>query len=551
MVRMEQDFQFVSPISWSKVGTPSPADKLKLMFVLKTEPEARKELEDIFWAVSDPRHADYGKHLSIDDITAITQPSQDAQSKVLDYFVEHGIPQRDVSVARNGNLLSAKVSIKTAEKMLATKFSLFQHKERDSKFVVRAEGSYHLPSTIADSVALVENVIRFPHIPKVPVAEEKPSFELELGADAEFNSCGSTCGGLTTPAVLKAAYSLENAPNTVTGANSVSAVEFQGEYWIPNDLTKFASTCQTPSFTVNYTIGGNEPSSCGGWFGNDCTESMLDVEYLGAIAEPIPMSVYYSYNYNLLDWIEDVASDEGAALIHSVSYGNDEAQQSGSAYMESVNTEFMKMGARGISIMFASGDQGVWGREGSRGNVFHPDFPAGSPYVTAVGGTNFVKKSVIGEEEAWASSGGGFSDEFKRPSFQDEAVSTYLSTATLPSSDYYNPTGRGYPDISALGGQTNAYCVVVNGRWGGVAGTSASCPVAAGVFAKLNEVRLAAGGKPLGFLNPFIYQNPSGFNDVTKGTNDDGRGAGFDAVKGWDPATGMGTPNFEALAKLV
>ncbi len=55
----------------------------------------------------------------------------------------------------------------------------------------------------------------------------------------------------------------------------------------------------------------------------------------------------------------------------------------------------------------------------------------------------------------------------------------------------------------------------------------------------------------MGFLNPFIYKNPSGFQDVTLGTNNENHKYGFDAVAGWDPATGMGTPDFDALSKLV
>mmetsp|Transcript_7006 Transcript_7006/g.14686 ORF Transcript_7006/g.14686 Transcript_7006/m.14686 type:complete len:94 (-) Transcript_7006:419-700(-) len=90
----------------------------------------------------------------------------------------------------------------------------------------------------------------------------------------------------------------------------------------------------------------------------------------------------------------------------------------------------------------------------------------------------------------------------------------------------------------------------------GVAGTSASCPVVAAVIAKLNELRLAKGGKPLGFLNPWIYTvGKQGFNDVSEGRNCGSAlclpTAGFPAVKGWDAATGFGTPNFELLAKLV
>merc|ERR1719203_911586 len=100
-------------------------------------------------------------------------------------------------------------------------------------------------------------------------------------------------------------------------------------------------------------------------------------------------------------------------MVNSVSYGNDEAQQSSQQYMEECNVEFQKLAVRGVSVLFAAGDQGVWGREGvGSGDQFHPDFPAGSPYVTAVGGTDFAVSGVIGEEKAWTDGGGGFSDVF-------------------------------------------------------------------------------------------------------------------------------------------
>ena len=78
------------------------------------------------------------------------------------------------------------------------------------------------------------------------------------------------------------------------------------------------------------------------------------------------------------------------------------------------------------------------------------------------------------------------------------------------------------------------------GTLGGVAGTSASCPVVAGIFAQLNNVRLAAGKPPLGWLNPFIYSNPSCFNDVSDGSQNNCNAGtqGFAALAGWDPATG-------------
>lgn len=137
-------------------------------------------------------------------------------------------------------------------------------------------------------------------------------------------------------------------------------------------------------------------------------------------------------------------------------------------------------------------------------------------------------------------------------------MASYLTTAgsSLPPQTKWNATGRGYPDVSALGGEGNPYCIIVGGSFTGVAGTSAACPVFAATVAKLNELRLAKGGAPLGFLNPWLYGTASGaFNDVTVGRNcgdptckgDDG----FPAVTGWDAATGLGTPDFAKLSALI
>ena len=92
----------------------------------------------------------------------------------------------------------------------------------------------------------------------------------------------------------------------------------------------------------------------------------------------------------------------------------------------------------------------------------------------------------------------------------------------------------------------------VNGAPIGVGGTSASCPFFAGLVSLLNEARLGARKKPMGFLNPFLYANAHAFIDTTHGTNAIPRGPGalpygFAAAPGWDAATGLGTPNYEKL----
>ena len=78
-----------------------------------------------------------------------------------------------------------------------------------------------------------------------------------------------------------------------------------------------------------------------------CVESLLDIEYAGSIAGAIPLEVYYSGTYSLLAWANKLGDAKPAPLVNSVSYGNDEAQQTGSAYMESVNAAFMKVSDAG------------------------------------------------------------------------------------------------------------------------------------------------------------------------------------------------------------
>jgi tripeptidyl-peptidase-1 len=137
-----------------------------------------------------------------------------------------------------------------------------------------------------------------------------------------------------------------------------------------------------------------------------------------------------------------------------------------------------------------------------------------------------------------------------RPSWQDAAVQTYLNTAdNMPASDLFNANGRGFPDVSAQG--TNYVVINNNMTLSAVAGTSASSPTFAGIIALLNDARMSVGKSPMGFLNPFIYENPSIFNDITEGNNPGCSTKGFYAARGWDPITGNGTPNFPKMLEVA
>jgi len=91
-----------------------------------------------------------------------------------------------------------------------------------------------------------------------------------------------------------------------------------------------------------------------------------------------------------------------------------------------------------------------------------------------------------------------------------------------------------------------------------VSGTSASSPVVAGMVALVNSARRAAGNSTVGFLNPALYSlYPSFANDVTSGDNrclSSGRSCcsqGFYATAGWDPASGLGSIDFEKFLRTM
>lgn len=523
--------------SWVKGTRVRPNHNLDLTVQMRVNKKGLDELERVFWEVSDPRHENYGKHQTPEQIGQILGMPEERITNVRNFFVDHGFSKIDLAPHKDVFTVGASASV--IEEALQTELYYFSHLEYPKVHIVRSATGYSLPEDIANDVIIVGELLQFPRMKK------KSLTNVAAGEGSWPNDCEGkpVCKNHVTPGVLTTRYKLSNT--TKNAKNSMAVAEFQGQYFKHKDLESFSTECHR-NVQVDVVIGGNV--EIGG------VEAELDIEYIRSVAPEVSLTVIYSGQYSLLNWCNKIIANSTSPYVHSVSYGNDEAQQTGDAYMFSCNTAFQKAGAQGLSILFASGDQGVCGREGcSKINErFHPDFPAGSPYITAVGGTDFAG-SDIGEETAWAMSGGGFSDTFDIPEFQKAAVAGYKSdsSAKLPPQSMWNNTGRGYPDISALGGQKNPYCIAAKGNWLGVAGTSASSPVAAGVFAKLNNIRLNAGKPVMGFLNPFIYQNPSGFQDVTSGCNNEGKQYGFTAIKGWDPATGHGTPNFEALSKLV
>ena len=260
-------------------------------------------------------------------------------------------------------------------------------------------------------------------------------------------------------------------------------------------------------------------------------------------------------------------------------------------YLRRQCNEFLKLGLMGVTVVVASGDTGtkpgpVPGlcTDPASGNAtdsnsvrFSPQWPASCPWVTVVGGTQLTTQTTntssppptsppggtvhetafrvaAGDSGYILSSSGGFSNLFSTPAYQLGAVTAYqlrerhhLTTAALAGR--FNPHGRGYPDVSAL---ASTYLAVIDDRLTTVFGTSASAPVFASMIALINNERLHAGKRRVGFVNPVLYTHGNRvLRDVVDGANDGcGVGEAFRAAEGWDAVTGLGSLDWERLRGL-
>ncbi|KAI1266121.1 peptidase S8/S53 domain-containing protein [Xylariaceae sp. FL1019] len=261
--------------------------------------------------------------------------------------------------------------------------------------------------------------------------------------------------------------------------------------------------------------------------------------------------------------------------VISISYSGAESELPAS-YQQRQCAEIMKLGLQGSTIMIASGDDGVSGFPtnvnptgcmGPNHDVFNPQFLATCPYILSVGSTYLPTNMTAGKDPEVATSrfrsGGGFSNIYETPDWQKDNVQRYLANANISFVGYegggtnystaksgvgrFNKIGRAYPDVSANG---DNFVIASGGELLSIGGTSASAPLWGSVITLINEERLAVGKKPVGFIHPTLYSHPEVFNDITSGDNRGCRTNGFPATAGWDPVTGMGTPNYPKLLEL-
>lgn len=371
-----------------------------------------------------------------------------------------------------------------------------------------------------------------------------------------------------TPYQFRVAYGVEALMQkrlTGKGQTVVDIVSF-GSPTLQQDMDAFDQHFGLPP--INIQIINPLGTRAFGPFNKDmagwATETTLDVQIIHAIAPDAGIVVLTSpvsetegtMGLPQFRQLEQYALDHHLGSIVSQSWGASEVTLKDAAGQQEIHkwdTFFQKATTQqGMTFLSSSGDNGATDYIDLEATKLSPtattSFPADEPWVTSVGGTSAIRNGTTIQEKVWNSdghgSGGGFSDFFTAPSFQKALPASVQSLLK---------NRRGVPDVAGDADPRTGMAFYQDGAWRLAGGTSASAPLWAGLIAIANQM----AGHPLGFINPGLYKlgqssnYTQDFHDITNGNNSVSyKGVtvpGYSAVPGWDPATGLGTPNAEKL----
>ncbi len=381
-----------------------------------------------------------------------------------------------------------------------------------------------------------------------------------------FGCLHSTPIGCFGADTLRTAYALPalDGKHDGTGRTIVVIDAFRNPT-IESDLAIFDGfwNLPTPSFEelnpFEATVDLKDPKQMG-W----SVEISIDVEWAHAVAPGAKIVLLLAKSESDVDLLDATtyAIHHNLGDVITQSFG--EAESCAAPGVLGKQRGVFKLASeRGITIVASSGDKGA-GRQSCDGKslILSASTPASDPNVTAVGGTRLLADGNINKipgaylsESVWNSpvlnpdgtcnlqrsgaSGGGFSTVFRRPAYQ-AAVND-------------NKEARGVPDVAYNADGATAFLAVWNGLPLKAHGTSAGAPQWAGIAALADQ----AAGHRLGALNPRLYRIAqsnaygSAFHDITTGNNTFCGIAGYSAGPGWDPVTGLGSPQVATLVGLL
>ncbi|OJD16341.1 hypothetical protein AJ78_03474 [Emergomyces pasteurianus Ep9510] len=560
------------PDGWTQGPAPDKSTLLRFRLAV------RLEKEELFYQrllnISTPGNPIYGLHMTRDEVKDFLRPRPTVSAQLLSWLTSSGVASDQIE--DDGSWISFRTTVEQAERLLNTSFYYFIDGEsKDSKIRTL---EYSVPSSIVSNVHMIQPTTMFatfrPQRSTLLRMEEVPSENLD-------SNIPRVCRFQMQPACLRDLYNFTDFKPIPGTTNKIGVSGFLEQYAQYADLKQFLSLVDPAAvgstFSVQSINGGLNTQ--GGK--NNSMEANLDIQYIVSLSRS-PNVTYFTTggrgplipdidqpdpnNSNNEPYLEQVLyllalPDDELPNVLSTSYGDNE-QSIPDAYAEALCCLYAQLSARGVSIIFSSGDSGVGSscrsNDGALRTVFNPIFPATCPFVTSVGATRGYEP-----EEAANFSSGGFSAVFERPAYQDKAVLEYLKKLGNKWTGLYNRNGRGFPDVAAHG---VLYFICDKGTTDLVSGTSASAPTFAAIISLLNTIRESRNQPPLGFLNPWLYSfGYMGLTDIVDGGSKGCTGvsitshlpgayvpyASWNATPGWDPVTGLGTPNFPKLVSVL
>ncbi|KAB5571736.1 putative Tripeptidyl-peptidase sed1 [Coniochaeta sp. 2T2.1] len=560
--------------------------------------------------ISTPGSPSFGKHMTPEEVIDFFAPGQATVDAVRDWLVASGVDKGSIGHSVNKQWIQFDATVDKVEELIFAEFHVWEHVSGSHDISVE---EYHVPVRIKEHIDYISPGVRLrtrrveatTNVNKRGIDKNRVKpFITQLPGFPNPNS--TTCSMYVTADCTRVQH--PHAKSAVAG-NEIGIFESLDVHYSRKDLDIYFSTLypEIPNGTypeerlIDGAIGAIEDTD---EFVPIDLEAPLDFDSAWPLIYPQGLVLFQEDDdyctYSAYGETGDCTATECRDPVYpnpapggykgalqcgvykptnviSISYGGSEAGWP-DYYMKRQCDEWMKLSLQGTTIVMSSGDSGVGPDKcyGPEGKIFDPDFASSCPYVLSVGSTEWdrfdASKPPTPYEKlnevatARFPSGGGFSNVFGIPSYQRAAVDAYFDQVEdkLGFSGYhhyaengdfssvkggvYHHGGRAYPDVAAVGDRQVVYS---NGSWWLVGGTSLPAPVFGAVLTLINEARLEAGKSTLGFIHPIIYQHPEAFNDIVSGSNPGSGSPGFPAAKGWDPVTGLGSPNFPVLMKLL
>lgn len=470
----EYEYQVVehvdsAPQGWIRNSSALPQQMM--LFRIAPRLDRLTEFQQAVTDLSTPGHRTYGKFMTRDQVRAMLQPATEVTEAIHSWLAFEGVPPS--AIQDTGDWIKFIVPIIHAERIMQTRFHNFHHVDSGQSRIRTL--MYAVPQSVA---AYIETIQPTTFFSQADLQSRHVNGRLKPRDPLVHGNCNRRI----VPSCLQKLYNFAGYEPLPDIENSIAVTGFLEEYANFQDLQTFYAYFQPDALNSTFRFVSVNGGPNDQVRSNAGPEATLDVQYAFSLAYPIQATFYSTAgrppfypdldtptntNEPYADFLDYVLSHDDPPLVIVTSYGDPE-QTVPRAYAERVCAQLAQLGARGVSLLFASGDDGVGKtcvtNDGRNTTRFKPTFPSTCPFVTSVGATQYTNP-----EQAAGLSGGGFSDYFSRPAYQERAVGSYVHGIPQEQwSGMFNRNGRGFPDIAAQGVR---YTIVREGRLEPISGT--------------------------------------------------------------------------------